>query len=149
MLKVRSPQDFGAGILFIVIGMAGLYLGRELAFGSSARMGPGYFPTILSWLVIALGAFVGGKSLVFSGPSIEAIQLRPMLLMYLAILLFGFAMNYVGLALTAIATTFVAATARRNVNWRETVVLAVVLGIGSVIVFIYGLGQAMPAWWGR
>ena len=55
MLRVKSPQDIGAGLVFVLIGLAGLYFGSELAFGTSARMGPGYFPTLLSVLIIAIG----------------------------------------------------------------------------------------------
>ena len=55
MFRVRSPQDLGAGVVFIVIGIAGILFGQDLAFGSAARMGPGYFPMLLSWLIIAIG----------------------------------------------------------------------------------------------
>ena len=48
MLRVKSPQDLGAGLVFMLIGVAGLYFGSDLAFGTAARMGPGYFPTLLS-----------------------------------------------------------------------------------------------------
>ncbi len=60
MLRVKSPQDLGAGLVFLMIGGAGLYFGSDLTFGSSARMGPGYFPTLLSILIIAIGLAVGG-----------------------------------------------------------------------------------------
>ena len=59
MVRVRSPQDLGAGVVFVVIGVAGYYFGRDLAFGSAARMGPGYFPMLLSVLIIAIGLIVG------------------------------------------------------------------------------------------
>ena len=39
----EAPQNLGAGAVFVLIGVAGLYFGRELAFGTAARMGPGYF----------------------------------------------------------------------------------------------------------
>ena len=56
MLRVKSPQDFGAAVVFLAIGVAGLYFGSDLAFGTSARMGPGYFPVLLSGLIIVIGA---------------------------------------------------------------------------------------------
>ena len=70
MVRVRSPQDLGAGVVFVTIGAAGLYFGQDLAFGSSARMGPGYFPTILSYLIIAIGLVLAVKSLATDGPPI-------------------------------------------------------------------------------
>ena len=44
----------------MAIGMGFFCFGRELEMGTSFRMGPGYFPTMLSWLMIALGAVMAG-----------------------------------------------------------------------------------------
>lgn len=149
MLRIKSPQDFGAGLVFIAIGVAGIYFGRELTYGSSARMGPGYFPTILSYVIIFIGLIIGGRGLATDGPSVERIPLRPITFVILAILAFGFLVERIGLALTAIAVTFIASAAREKFNLKETATLGVVLALLCVGVFIYGLSQPMPAWWGR
>jgi hypothetical protein len=149
MLRVKSPQDFGAAAVFVLIGLAGLYFGWELEFGTASRMGPGYFPVLLSCLILALGAIVGWRSLVITGPAVARFHLRPMMFVVVAILGFGLIVNTVGLALTAAALTIVTAYARRQVNLRETLLLAGGLGIFVVVVFVYGLGQPFPAWWGQ
>ena len=149
MLRVKSPQDLGAGLVFLAIGIAGLYFGRELAFGTSARMGPGYFPILLSGLIIVVGLVVGFKGLTVEGPPIEKVQLRPISFIVAAILIFGFLIESIGLALTAILLTIFAAYARPEVNLRETILLGVALAVFTVVVFVYVLGQALPAWWGR
>jgi hypothetical protein len=149
MFRVKSPQDFGAGLVFVAIGLAGLYFGRELAFGTSARMGPGYFPTLLSLLIIAIGLVVGFKGVTVEGPPIEPVQLRPIAFIIASILIFGVLIDSVGLALTAVVLTVFAGYARREVNLTETVLLGVGLALFTVIVFVYVLGQALPAWWGR
>jgi hypothetical protein len=149
MLRVKSPQDLGAGVIFVAIGLAGLYFGQDLAFGTSARMGPGYFPVLLSVLIIAIGLIVGFQGLVVEGPPIEPVQLRPIAFIVAAILVFGFLIDSIGLALTAILLTIVAAYARREVSIIETVALGVGLALFTVLVFVYVLGQALPAWWGR
>ena len=149
MFRVKSPQDIGAGLVFVVIGLAGLIFGRELAFGWSARMGPGYFPMLLSVLIIAIGLVVGFRGVTVKGPPIEPVQLRPIAFIIAAILIFGFLIDSIGLALTAIVLTIFAAYARREVNLTETILLGVGLALFTVIVFVYVLGQALPAWWGR
>jgi putative tricarboxylic transport membrane protein len=149
MLRVKSPQDFGAGLVFLAIGLAGLYFGGELAFGSSARMGPGYFPTLLSWLIILIGLIVGFRGMTIEGPPIERVQLRPISFILAAILIFGFLIEAVGLALTAVALTVLAAYARREANLPETLMLGIGLALFTVLVFVYVLGQPLPAWWGR
>ena len=51
----EKPRDVVGGL--VVVGIGGLFLlfGRELPVGSSFRMGPGYFPAILSWLMGSVG----------------------------------------------------------------------------------------------
>ena len=149
MLRVKSPQDFGAGIVFLVIGLAGIYFGRNLAMGTPARMGPGYFPVMLSYLIVALGLLVGGRALAFEGPPIERIQLRPIFFVAASILLFGAVIDEAGLAITTVALTIVAAYARREVNLIETLILGVGLALFVIGVFVYALNQPLPAWWGR
>jgi len=149
MLRIRSPQDLGAAVVLVAIGLAGAYFGRDLAFGSSGRMGPGYFPAILSWAIVGVGITVGFKSFTIDGPGIEPIQLRPLLVIIAAILLFGFLIGAVGLAISAVLLTVLAAYARRDANLGEAVLLGVGLAAFTVIVFVYGLSQPLPAWWGR
>jgi hypothetical protein len=134
MLRVKSPQDFGASVVFIVIGVIGVWFGGELNYGSAARMGPGFFPVILSWLVIAVGLVIGLRALALDGP---------------AIVLFALLIETIGLALTSAVTILVASLARADTRWRDTLILAFVLSIALVLLFVYALGQAMPPWWGR
>src|SRR5687767_13205412 len=120
MLRVKSPQDIGAGLVFMLIGLAGLYFGSELSFGTAARMGPGYFPTLLCVLIIAIGVLVAFRGMTIPGPPIETIQLRPIAFVIAAILIFGVMIEAIGLALTAILLTILAAYARPEVKLGET-----------------------------
>jgi Tripartite tricarboxylate transporter TctB family len=146
---VCSPQDLGAGAAFLLIGAAGAYFGNDLAFGTASRMGPGYFPTLLSWLIIGIGVIVGLRGLTIEGPAIEPIQLRPILFVVAAILMFGHLIDAIGLALTAIVLTLVAACARRDARLGEALLLGAGLAIFAVLVFVYALSQPLPPWWGR
>jgi hypothetical protein len=149
MFRVKSPQDFGSAIVFLLIGLAGLYFGKDLTYGTASRMGPGYFPYLLSWLIIAIGVVVGFMSLTIEGPPIERPQLRPIFFVLVSVVVFGYLMSYVGLAITGVVMTLIAAFARRNFNLVESLVLGVGLSIGCVLIFVYGLGQPLPAWWGE
>jgi hypothetical protein len=149
MLRVRSPQDLGAGLVFVTIGLAGIIFGQDLAAGSAARMGPGYFPMLLSGLIIAIGLVLAARGLVVNGPPIERIHLRPLFAIVAAVLVFGALIDRVGLAITATLITIGAAYARREVNVKETVLLAVGLALFTVGIFVYALAQPLPAWWGR
>ena len=149
MLRVKSAQDLGAGLVFILIGLAGFCFGTDLAFGTAARMGPGYFPVLLSGLIIAIGLVLGLRGVTVEGPPIEPVQLRPISFIVAAILIFGFLIESIGLALTAVLLTIFAAYARPEVKLSETILLGVGLAMFTVVVFVYLLGQPLPAWWGR
>ena len=51
----HNNRDFFGGLLYIVTGLLGWWIARDYPFGSALRMGPGYFPTVLSWMMIAFG----------------------------------------------------------------------------------------------
>ncbi len=149
MFRIKSPQDVGAAIVFMAIGLAGAYFGSDLSLGTAARMGPGYFPLILSWTIFAIGVVVGFKGLTIDGLRIEPIQLRPILVIIAAILAFGYLIEKVGLAITAALLTVLAGYARRDVSLWETLLLAAGLALFCVGLFVYALSQPFPAWWGR
>jgi hypothetical protein len=149
MLRIKSPQDFGAAVVFVAIGLAGAYFGADLRFGTAGDMGSGYFPVILSWNITAIGVIVGIRAVTVEGPPIEPIQLRPIMVILAAILIFGYLIDKVGLAITAALLTVLAAYARRDVNLVETVLLAAGLAVFSVVLFVYALSQPFDAWWGR
>ena len=146
MTRVRSPQDFWAGLLFAAIGCGALLFGQDLAVGALTKMGPGYLPRALSFALIAIGALLALRSLAIAGPTIERSLFRPQIFVLLGIIVFGLLIERFGLALTAIAVTLVASLASYEMKRTEMVALAVGLSIASVILFIYLLGQPMAIW---
>ena len=143
MLRLKSPQDFGAGLIFILIGCAGLYFGQDLRFGSAARMGPGFFPYYISLGIVLIGLVVGARGFAFDGPPIEAMKLRPILCVLASLLVFGFAMDTLGLIFSAVALTVVSALAQRHPNWRDTLLLAAGMTAFCAIVFVWALKQPL------
>lgn len=141
---VKAPRDLGASFMMVWIGMTGLYFGAELTMGTAGRMGPGYFPRLLSWLIIAIGIFVGMMSLSVEGPAVQRPRARPIGFVMLSIVIFGYLMNLVGLFIAAIVVVLVAGFARKNFNIREMLLLGAILSIGTVLIFVYALGQALP-----
>jgi hypothetical protein len=144
VLRVKSPRDLGAGIVFAAIGLVGLWFGRAYTFGSAARMGPGYFPMVLSGLLMLFGAGIALRSLVLDGPPIERASLRSTGLIVACILLFGLMIGTAGLGPTVVAVTILAAIGMKDAQPLETLALGVGLAVFSVLVFVYGLRQPLP-----
>jgi hypothetical protein len=149
VFQIKSPQDFGAAIVFMAIGLGGVYFGADLRFGTAANMGPGYFPIILSWIIFAIGVIVGAKALSIEGPPMESLQLRPIVVIISAILLFGSLIDKLGLAITAALLTILAAFARR---WRESLVETILPAAGLSLFCVacsFTRCRSRFAWWGR
>ena len=47
----------------MALGALGLWLGWDYAFGTTARMGPGFVPKLLCWLLVGTGAVVAAIGL--------------------------------------------------------------------------------------
>ncbi len=120
--------------------------------GSALRMGPGYFPLILSTLITVIGAVIGVKALRDTEtfhPQIAS--LRALAAIIVAPILFGLTVRGLGFIPAVALTTLSAATAATG--QRPLVVLAITLGITVFClgVFYYGLGlpvRLIGAWLG-
>ncbi|MGP1664418.1 MAG: tripartite tricarboxylate transporter TctB family protein, partial [Rhodanobacter sp.] len=54
-MQIRNGTDFWAGLIFIGFGLGFVLTASNYSMGSAARMGPGYFPTVLGGLLALLG----------------------------------------------------------------------------------------------
>ena len=54
-IDIRRSRDFWAGLMLIGIGAGSMFVARDYAFGTSLRMGPGYFPSVLGGVLILFG----------------------------------------------------------------------------------------------
>jgi Tripartite tricarboxylate transporter TctB family len=145
-MRIRSPRDFWAGLLFV--GIAALFIGlaSQYRFGETHRMGPGYFPIMVGALLAILGAVVTGRALVFDGPPLARFNPRPLLVTLLAVVLFALAIERLGLAAAIAVLVMVSAYADRDVRLLPSLVLAVLLIAFSVATFVWLLGLPLQVW---
>ena len=142
--ELRNNRDFLAGLLFIVLGGLAVALARGYPTGSTMRMGPGYFPTVLGGILLLFGVYVLLRG-VRSGDKVKGEWgYRPLALISLSIVMFGFLLDRVGMVPAIVATLFAAAAAGREFRFKEVLLLAVVLTAFSVAVFSYGLKLPYP-----
>ena len=148
-VTVKAPKDLAAGLFFIIVGVLGYWFVRDMPMGAAVRMGPGYIPKVLSVIVALFGLLIAGRSLVIRGEPLEGWKLRPLLIISAAIFAFAFLIDSNGLVVAAIVLMIVGTIGGREFYWRETVIFAVIMAIGSVIIFHVLLGlpmQVFPAW---
>jgi hypothetical protein len=145
-MRIRSPKDFWAGLMFLGIGLAFAVGARHYDLGSAARMAPGYFPTLLGGGMAVVGGIVLGRSLVIRGEKVPAVSFRIVFFITLSLVLFGFLLKPLGLVLALALLVLISAFAGHEFRLGEVGVLSAVLIVLSVVVFVKGLGLPFPLW---
>jgi hypothetical protein len=146
MMRIRSPKDFWAGLIFVAIGAAFIALASQYRLGTMHRMGPAMFPILVGALLATLGAIIALRSFVLAGEPVPRFHARPIGVSLLAIVLFGVALQWLGLVAAIAVLVLVGAHAAREVRPLETVALAAVMIVFSVAVFVWLLGLPLPLW---
>ena len=145
-MRLRFNQDVAAGLLFIGFGLAAYYVGQDYRPGTSLRMGPGYFPRILSWLLMGLGAIIAVRGLIARSEPLARWYLRPLILILAGLLAFRFLIDSAGLVLAAIAAVGIGALGGNEFRASEVAILVVGLAVGATLLFSYALGLPMKVW---
>ena len=147
--RFHHSQDFWSGCAFTAFGAVTVVLAQSHPLGTAARMGPGYFPTVLGVLLAGIGAAMLIKSVVAAAVSCERvgrIDVWLLLRVLLAVAAFGLLLNPLGLVLTAVIVVMVASWAGHEFRLGEALINGVVLALLSYALFIRALGQTMPVW---
>ena len=145
-LQIRHPKDFYAGLIFITVGIVALVIGRDYSLGTTTRMGPGYFPAMLGWLLTILGLTIALRSLIIDGPPVGHIGFRPLALILASMLAFAGLLEPAGLVIATIALIAIGCLGSVESRAREVIILSVALIAVALGLFVYGLGLPMKIW---
>lgn len=145
-IRIRSPQDFGAGLLFLAIAFFALWLARDYPAGTAVRMSSGYVPRLLCFLLLLLGSFVTLRSLAVEGPAVTRVRLRPLVLITAAIVVFAVSIQTLGLALATVLITLIGGYASPRVRLLEMLIAAALLAVLAIAIFVWGIGLPIPIW---
>ena len=145
-MKIKAPKDFWAGLMFIGFGLAFALIAQNYQMGTSVRMGPAYFPTVLGGLLAVIGLAILIESLAAEGPKVSKFYFKPILFLIAALVLFGILLKPLGLVIGIAVLVGLGAFGGLDFRWKEVAILIVVLAIFSVLVFVKGLGLPIPVW---
>jgi hypothetical protein len=146
-VKIKSQRDFFSGLMFLVVGVVFAVGATNYSMGSSARPGAGYFPLILSVIMAILGAVVLFKSLTIEtegGDPVGSFAWRPLLVIVVAIAVFGAALPRLGMFATIPLLIVMVSFAGDEFSWKGVIVNSIVLTAGSWVIFIWGLNLTIP-----
>jgi Tripartite tricarboxylate transporter TctB family len=148
-MNIKSQRDFWAGLMFVVVGVGFAIGATNYSMGTSARPGAGYFPLGLGVLTALLGAFILFEALTIEtedGEPIGNIAWRPLIVIFLTIMVFGTLLPRLGMVITIPILIVMTSLAGDEFQWRGVAVNAVVLTFFSWVIFVWGLKLTIPIW---
>ncbi len=149
---IRHPKDFWSGVMFMFFGLAAVWIGQEYPMGTAGRMGPAYFPVVLGGLLSLIGAIALVRSFIVRGEPLEKFAVKPLVLIILAVVLFGFLVRGAGMVVAVSVLVLVSACASQRFNLVHSLLLAAGAALFCVAVFVWGLGLPLPVfgpWFGQ
>ncbi len=142
--EIARNRDFWSGVMMIGTGAVAIIIARNYDFGTTLRMGPGYFPTVLGAMLIAFGLYLIAVGLRSNEKIQGSWSLRALIVLPLSLVLFGFLMDRAGFIPALIVLIFGSAAASSEFNFVEILLLTIFLVIFSVVVFVWGIGLPYP-----
>ena len=156
-MRIKSQKDFFAGLMFLLVGLAFVWGAGSYSVGTGARMGPGYFPMVLGVLLAGLGLIVTLTALVVETPDgdpVGSFAWKPLVFIIAGNLVFGASIGGLpsiglppmGLIFGIFALTFVSSNAGEEFNFKEVLILSIILSVMSYAAFILLLKLQFPVW---
>lgn len=146
-MKIKSQQDFWAGLLFLTLGVVFALGASEQAVGSARAPGPGFFPLALGALMALLGSLILFLSLTFEtdgGKPIGKVAWRPLLAVLGAVVLCAVALPSLGLWLTCPMVVAVASLAVGPPHWAGLWWMCLLSTPVAYLVFVVVLALPLP-----
>ena len=135
-------KDFLSGVMFIAFGLAALYFGRHLQMGTSVRMGPGYVPHMLAYIMMGLGGIITVVALFNPlAERTEAPKWKPITMVTIGIACFALLFERAGLLPALVALILIASLGGEEFKLTEVIGNMVVLAVLCIVVFKLGLGM--------
>ncbi len=149
---IKNPKDFWTGVFYLSFGAAAFWIARDYTFGSARQMGAGYFPTVLSALLMFFGLLALLRGLIKPGAALGRFAWKPASIVLASTIAFAFLLPRAGLIVALLALIVGSASASEKFRFDLKAALAAVgLVVFCVLVFVKGLGLPMPlfgSWFG-
>jgi putative tricarboxylic transport membrane protein len=146
MSNIKNMNDVMVGLVLIAVAAFALYLAWPLKPGSAAAMGPSYFPRMLCFIQMALGAGILIQGFNAEGSACEAWAPRPLIWVLASIVLFGVTIDRFGLVVSVVGLVLVSCLGHRGTRFHEAALVAAGMALFAVLTFPVGLGLPIRIW---
>ena len=146
MIRIASPKDFWAGVIFVALGAAVIAVALGYPMGTAGRMGPGYFPRVLGGILMFLGALTALRGFTIQGPAFGGFPWRYFVFILGSVVVFAIALPKLGLAAASFLIVALSGMAAPEGKLWHVIAYAAILSLTVSLVFVYGLSLEIPLW---
>lgn len=139
-----NRKEVAAGLLILLIGLAALLIVTDYNIGTARRMGPGYFPLILSGLLSLVGALIIVTGIKSKAKSLPNVSWRPMVVIFISLAGFMLGMSLGGLLPAIVLTIAISSMADKNSTWKDVAILTALVPLAAWLIFNQGLSLPIP-----
>lgn len=144
MKTTRDIHDLVGGALMTGTGLFFALYGQQYEFGTAARMGPGYFPVVLGWVLAVLGLLVAVPAWWRRGSAVQ-VQWNNLFWCILCLVVFAFTLRFLGVVLTSFLTALISLVPSA-MSLRTRVMVCAVVALLTTLIFPIGLQMLLPLW---
>lgn len=153
LLFAANRRDLYGGLIIAAFGLLGVGEGYRLGVGSLSKMGPGYVPMALGFIMVGLGVMMMFSHRKEVALEFEVVFDQPEWRGWLCIIGGGVSFillgQYAGLVPAAFFSVFIAAMGDRTASVKEAILLSIGTTVFGVVLFYYLLSIPIPLFGGR
>jgi hypothetical protein len=147
-VQLKNHRDLWAGLMFAAIGIIFMVLSKQYSIGTSAKMGPGYFPMVLGGLLTLFGLIIvaGAFGKKAASLKLSPVGWREFLLLLASVAVFAVALPRLGMVIAVTLLILISAVASHEFKLKDTLISIVVLVLLAYGMFVKGLELQFPVW---
>jgi len=138
-------RDLALALVYLATGVAGLWFGRNLHFGSLAQTGPGTFPTLIAWALVIFGLASMLRGITRPVRTLEVIGWKPLAIVTISIVSFALLLTRIGFLPALTLLGLGAALASRHFALRPLPLVGLLAFVAvCYAIFVVALGLPLP-----
>lgn len=153
-LRIRSTQDFAAGIFMILLSLVALFFSRDLPVGTLRQLGPGMLPVSFAVICIGLGLALSVNSLRYNGEKLEGWSWKGVFLVLGGACVFGLTIRgfdigpisvpSLGLLVSGPLVMLIAGLAADDLDFKQLALFTIGMSAACIALFKYALSLPIP-----
>jgi hypothetical protein len=146
LVRIGNQKDFWSGVMFIIFGLFFALAARNYDMGTSQRMGPAYFPTLLGGILALLGVIITiiGLGRESADGKVERFHFAEAAWVLGAVVVFGLLLMPAGVLVAIVVLVVISGAASHEFRWKGAIVLSLVMALITYVAFVVGLKLTIP-----